>query len=146
DKPDVYELKTKQVNCYDEMYALWAKDRATDNINTSDGIVTSPTPQSVDSNSKVIENSRPHVYTEGEIYEELKCLGLEDRDLQLAYAFFLENPVKTRGLFGCPIQDRLIYLKATVGLGDSKDFDTRSLEKVSDITYVMTADMFTAAP
>ncbi|GJY87801.1 hypothetical protein Tco_0502429 [Tanacetum coccineum] len=29
DKPDVYELKTKQVNCYDEMYALWKKDRAT---------------------------------------------------------------------------------------------------------------------
>nr|GEX74960.1 hypothetical protein [Tanacetum cinerariifolium]GEX74970.1 hypothetical protein [Tanacetum cinerariifolium] len=29
DKPDVYELKTKQVNCYDEMYDLWKKDRAT---------------------------------------------------------------------------------------------------------------------
>ncbi|GJS01078.1 Myb/SANT-like domain-containing protein [Tanacetum coccineum] len=29
DKPDIYELKTKQVNCYDEMYALWKKDRAT---------------------------------------------------------------------------------------------------------------------
>ncbi|GJV44510.1 integrase, catalytic region, zinc finger, CCHC-type containing protein [Tanacetum coccineum] len=48
DKPNVYKLKTKQVNCYDEMYALWAKDRAIDNINTVDDIhVTSLTPQSV---------------------------------------------------------------------------------------------------
>nr|GEZ03458.1 hypothetical protein [Tanacetum cinerariifolium] len=96
-------------------------------INTSDDIVTSPTPQSVsklptkskskkrkvdeedpfwdkiansldnivhalDRNSKVIENSRPHVYTEGGIYEELKCLGLERGDLHLAYLFLLENP------------------------------------------------------
>ncbi|GKB30551.1 putative nuclease HARBI1, partial [Tanacetum coccineum] len=107
DKPDVYELKTKQVNCYDEMYALWAKDRATDNINTIDDIVTSPTPQSIGklpTKSKrkkrkvdeldpyqdkiansldniVIENSRPHLYTGGEIYEELKYMGLEGRDL-----------------------------------------------------------------
>ena len=29
DNPGVYELKNKQVKCYDEMYALWAKDRAT---------------------------------------------------------------------------------------------------------------------
>ncbi|GJR41377.1 hypothetical protein Tco_1217061 [Tanacetum coccineum] len=133
-----------------------------DNINTSDDIVTSPTPQSVgklptkakskkrkvdekdpyqdkiansldnivhalDRNSKVIENSRPHLYTEGEIYQKLKCLGLERGDLHLAYAFLLENPVKTRGLFSFPIQDRLIYLKATMGLGDSEDFDTRGV-------------------
>ncbi|GKB57233.1 Myb/SANT-like domain-containing protein [Tanacetum coccineum] len=123
DKPDVYKLKTKQVNCYDEMYALWAKDRATDNIGTSDDIhVTSQKPQldgklltkskskkrkvieedpsqdriansldnivhALDKNSKVIENSRPHVYTKGQIYEELKCLGLEREDIHTAYAY-----------------------------------------------------------
>ncbi|GJR45075.1 Myb/SANT-like domain-containing protein [Tanacetum coccineum] len=198
DKPDVYKLKTKQVNCYDEMYALRVKYRATgscsftakekknqqnndqqaetveeinhlfennvinlDNIGTSNDIhVTSPTPQSdgklptkskskkrkvvkedtsqdkiansldnivhaLDRNSKVLENSRPHGYTEGQIYEELTCMGLERKDIHTAYAYLLEHPVKTRGLFGCPVEHILFYLKAIMGLGDSKDSDTR---------------------
>ncbi|GJT63011.1 hypothetical protein Tco_1006544 [Tanacetum coccineum] len=161
DKPNVYRLKTKQVNCYDEMYALWAKDRATDNISTSNDIhVTSSTPQSdgklptkskskkgkvveedpsqdniaisldnivhaLDMNSMVLENSCPHVYTEGQIYEELTCMGLELKDIHTAYVYLLEHPVKTRGLFGCPVEDRLFYLKAIMGLGDFEDFDTR---------------------
>ncbi|GJS76820.1 hypothetical protein Tco_0726701 [Tanacetum coccineum] len=73
----------------------------------------------------VIENSRPHVYTEGQIYEELKYLGLERKDIHTAYAYLLENPVKTCGLFGCPVEDRLFYLKAIMGLGDSEDSDSR---------------------
>ncbi|GJR71449.1 Myb/SANT-like domain-containing protein [Tanacetum coccineum] len=152
DKPDVYKLKTKQVNCYDEMHSLWAKDRATNNISTSDDIhVTSPTPQSngklpTKSKSKkrkvveedpsqdkiansldniVIENSRPYVYTKGEIYEELKCMGLEREDIHTAHAYLLENPVKTHGLSGCPIQDGFFYLKTIMGLGDSEDSDAR---------------------
>ncbi|GJV64549.1 hypothetical protein Tco_1475377 [Tanacetum coccineum] len=119
-----------------------------DNINTSDDIVTSPTPQSVgklptkskskkrkvdeeDPYQDKIANSLDNIVhaldrnSKGEIYQELKFLGLERGDLHLAYAFLLENPVKTRGLFSFPIQDRMIYLKATMGLGDSEDFDTR---------------------
>nr|GEV39569.1 putative nuclease HARBI1 [Tanacetum cinerariifolium] len=89
-------------------------------VNSLDNIV-----HALDRNSKVIENSRPHVYTEGQIYEELRCLGLERKDIHTAYAYLLENPVKTRGLFGCPIEDKLFYLKAITGLDYSEDSDTR---------------------
>ncbi|PWA60678.1 hypothetical protein CTI12_AA379460 [Artemisia annua] len=71
----------------------------------------------LDRNSKVIENSRPHVYTEKEIYEELQCLGLDREAIQPAYVFLLENPDKTRGLFGCPFEDRVLYLNTLMGLG-----------------------------
>lgn len=69
---------------------------------------------------KVIENSRPHVHTEGEIYQELKCLGLEREAIHPIYVFLLEHPDKTRGLFCCPIDDRLFYLKAVMGVDDSE--------------------------
>ncbi|GJR16877.1 putative nuclease HARBI1 [Tanacetum coccineum] len=101
-----------------------------DNIGTSDDIhVISPTPQSYgklptkskSKRRKVIENSHPHVYTEGKIYEELTCLVLERKDIHTAYAYLLENLVKTRGLFGCLIEHILFYLKAIMGLGDSED-------------------------
>ncbi|PWA48523.1 myb/SANT-like domain-containing protein [Artemisia annua] len=194
DNPGVYELKNKQVKCYEQMYALWAKDRATgtssftakekrkqlnndkqsetvevedpnlesdtfcenngvtlDSFDTSDDIqFTSPPPQqakipikskskkrkadeedpirskiadsldnivhALDRNSKVIESSRPHVYTEKEIYEELQCMGLSKEDIQPAYAFLLEHPVQTRGLFGCPFEAREEFLKTVMGI------------------------------
>ena len=65
---------------------------------------------------KVIENSRPHVYTEKEIYEELQCLGLPKEAIQPTYVFLLEHPVQTRGLFGCPFEARRDYLKTLMGL------------------------------
>lgn len=40
---------------------------------------------------KLIENSRPHVYMEGEIYEELKCLGLKREAIHPAYVFLLRE-------------------------------------------------------
>ncbi|PWA38035.1 hypothetical protein CTI12_AA585140 [Artemisia annua] len=70
----------------------------------------------LDRNSKVIESSRPHVYTEKEIYEELQCMGLSKEDIQPAYAFLLEHPVQTRGLFGCPFEARGDYLKTVMGI------------------------------
>ncbi|PWA60742.1 hypothetical protein CTI12_AA222750 [Artemisia annua] len=68
------------------------------------------------SETAVIESSRPHVYTEKEIYEELQCMGLSKEDIQPAYAFLLEHPVQTRGLFGCPFEARGEFLKTVMGI------------------------------
>ncbi|GKD72103.1 Myb/SANT-like domain-containing protein, partial [Tanacetum coccineum] len=50
--------------------------------------------------NKVMENSRPHVYSEGEIYNELELLGLEQEDVPPAYLFLVERPDKMRALMG----------------------------------------------
>ena len=54
-------------------------------------------------------NSRPHVYSEGEIYNELELLGLEEEDIPPAYLFLVERPDKMRALMGCPP-----YMRASV--------------------------------
>ncbi|GKA06427.1 putative nuclease HARBI1 [Tanacetum coccineum] len=128
---DVWGAIKKQAETVEQIDHLFENNVINlDNIDTSNDIhVTSPTPQSdvhaLDRNSKVIENSHPHVYTEGKIYEELTCLVLERKDIHTAYAYLLENLVKTRGLFGCLIEHILFYLKAIMGLGDSEDSNTR---------------------
>lgn len=55
-------------------------------------------------------NSRPHVYSEGEIYNELELLGLEQEDIPHAYLFLVEGPDKMRALMGCPPHMRVSVL------------------------------------
>ncbi|XP_071694010.1 uncharacterized protein [Rutidosis leptorrhynchoides] len=64
----------------------------------------------IDRSTKVMESSRPHVYSEGEIYRELELMGLEDDDTENAYLFLVDRPDKVRALFGCPIHKRISML------------------------------------
>ncbi|PWA49620.1 myb/SANT-like domain-containing protein [Artemisia annua] len=60
--------------------------------------------------NKVMANSRPHVYSEGEIYNELELLGLEQDDIPPAYLFLVNRPDKMRALMGCPRDMRVNVL------------------------------------
>ncbi|XP_071696407.1 uncharacterized protein [Rutidosis leptorrhynchoides] len=60
--------------------------------------------------NKVMESSRPHVYSEAEIYKELEFMGMEDDDTENAYLFLVDRPDKVRALFGCPIHKRMSML------------------------------------
>ncbi|PWA70371.1 myb/SANT-like domain-containing protein [Artemisia annua] len=69
----------------------------------------------IDRSSKVMEHSRPHVYSEGEIYKELHLMGMKRDDIPMAYLFLVERPDKVRALFGCPHDDRMTVLKMMMG-------------------------------
>ncbi|GJV72014.1 Myb/SANT-like domain-containing protein [Tanacetum coccineum] len=64
----------------------------------------------IDRSTKVMENSRPHVYSEAEIYKVLELMGLERHEIPSAYLFLVDNPDKTRALFGAPNEMRLTIL------------------------------------
>ncbi|GJV62049.1 hypothetical protein Tco_1468149 [Tanacetum coccineum] len=64
----------------------------------------------IDRTTKVMESSRPHVYSEAEIYQELQLMGVKREDISHAYLFLVGNPKKTRALFGFPIEMRLEFL------------------------------------
>ena len=57
-----------------------------------------------------MENSRPHVYSEGEIYKLLELMGLNSHEIPSAYIFLVDHPDKTRALFAAPIDMRLTIL------------------------------------
>ncbi|GKD87390.1 hypothetical protein Tco_1358544, partial [Tanacetum coccineum] len=59
---------------------------------------------------QVMESSRPHVYSEAEIYQELQLMGVKREDISDAYLFLVGNPEKTRALFGFPIEMCLEFL------------------------------------
>ncbi|KAK9073819.1 hypothetical protein SSX86_006413 [Deinandra increscens subsp. villosa] len=50
---------------------------------------------------KVMESSRPHVYSEVEIYKELELMCLGPEEIASAYLFLVERPEKARAIFGC---------------------------------------------
>ncbi|GKC33317.1 Myb/SANT-like domain-containing protein [Tanacetum coccineum] len=70
----------------------------------------------IDRSSKVMENSRPHVYPDGEIYKELQLIGMNRADIPMAYLFLRERPDKIQALFGCPHEDRMAVLKMMMGV------------------------------
>ena len=65
-----------------------------------------------------MESSRPHVYSEREIYQELEHMGLEPLDIPDAYLFLLERPDNVRALFGCPLSVRKTMLSKMMGLDE----------------------------
>ncbi|PWA63734.1 hypothetical protein CTI12_AA227060 [Artemisia annua] len=64
----------------------------------------------IDRTTKVMERSRPHVYSEVEIYQELELMGVKREDISRAYLFLVGNPEKTRALFGVPLDMRMDIL------------------------------------
>ncbi|GKE11403.1 hypothetical protein Tco_1414954 [Tanacetum coccineum] len=64
----------------------------------------------IDRTTKVMESSRPRVYSEAEIYQELQLMGVKREDISQAYLFLVGNPEKTRALFGFPVEMRLEFL------------------------------------
>ena len=57
-----------------------------------------------------MERSRPHVYSEVEIYQELEVMGVKREDISRVYLFLVGNPEKTRALFGVPLDMRMDIL------------------------------------
>ncbi|PWA44630.1 myb/SANT-like domain-containing protein [Artemisia annua] len=163
-KPEASKWRKKPMNHYDELFELFAKDRANadaaetakernnrmknneqrvetideiptlrnqrdlkpTNVNTSknkkrkleeDADFTSKImisfnnlADAIKESNKVMANSRPHVYSEGEIYNELELLGLEQDDIPPAYLFLVNRPDKMRALMGCPRDMRVNVL------------------------------------
>ncbi|PWA13684.1 hypothetical protein CTI12_AA631480 [Artemisia annua] len=72
----------------------------------------------IDRSTKVMESSRPHVYSENEIYQELEHMGLEPLDIPDAYLFLVERPDNVRALFGCPLSVRKTMLSKMMGLDE----------------------------
>nr|GEV17881.1 hypothetical protein [Tanacetum cinerariifolium] len=68
--------------------------------------------------ANVMESSRPHVYSEREIYQELELMGLDPCDIPNAYLFLVERPDNVRALFGCPLSVRKTMLLKIMGLDE----------------------------
>ena len=54
----------------------------------------------------ILEKSRPRVYSEKEIYDELVNIGVETDLIDDYYVFLCQNTEKVRSFFGCPSESR----------------------------------------
>ncbi|XP_071932568.1 uncharacterized protein [Coffea arabica] len=54
----------------------------------------------------ILEKSRPRVYSEKEIYDELVNIGVETDLIDDYYVFLCQNTEKVRSFFGCPSERR----------------------------------------
>nr|GEU29810.1 hypothetical protein [Tanacetum cinerariifolium] len=125
EKPEAAKLRTKPIRHYNEMLDLFAKDRATGSNQNN----TKEQKEKVGRKmmylslrlrvfltiyrvllTEVMENSRPHVYSEAEIYKVLELIGLKRHEIPSAYLFLVDHPDKTRALFGAPNEMRLTIL------------------------------------
>ncbi|GJZ09285.1 hypothetical protein Tco_0543568 [Tanacetum coccineum] len=72
------------------------KRNAEEDVAFMSKIVSSPNNivDATDKSSKVMENSRPHVYPKGEIYKELQLMGMNRADIVMAYRFFMERSLE----------------------------------------------------
>ncbi|GJR71708.1 hypothetical protein Tco_0084073 [Tanacetum coccineum] len=136
--PDALEWKTKTISNYDELYMLFAKDRATGVVvettkekrkrmmNNEDIVeIDDDTDEFQSTNNKIadamkectkaIVGSRPHVYSGGEIYSQLELMGV-DQDLKAsAFVFLLRSPESTRALLDCPLDMQKSILNEMMG-------------------------------
>ncbi|KAI5668346.1 hypothetical protein M9H77_18199 [Catharanthus roseus] len=54
----------------------------------------------------VIEQSRPHVYSEKDIFNQFVVIGIASKITDDCYIYLTENAAKTRAFFGCPSERR----------------------------------------
>ncbi|PWA74773.1 myb/SANT-like domain-containing protein [Artemisia annua] len=102
--PEASIWKTKTISNYDDLYELFAKDRA-----TADAMKEC---------TKAIVGSRPQVYSGAEVYAELKRMGFESDVLERAFVFLLKSPEFTQALFDCPSDMRVSVLTEMMSMGD----------------------------
>lgn len=58
----------------------------------------------------IAERSRPHVYSEQEVFRELVNIGVEKQLRFRAYTFLIANARRVRAFFGCPVGERKEFL------------------------------------
>ncbi|KAJ9562294.1 hypothetical protein OSB04_007454 [Centaurea solstitialis] len=66
---------------------------------------------------KVIEGSRPRVYSEEEIFKELVLIGndMSEDEISDAYLFLVKHSEEARAVFGCPPYMRMNMLRKLMG-------------------------------
>ncbi|GJZ75396.1 hypothetical protein Tco_0639861 [Tanacetum coccineum] len=116
--PDALEWKTKTTSNYNELYMLFAKDRATgvepkqlkkgeNNDGTRRGYS--------ELMENVLRDHVPTVYLWREIYSQLEFMGV-DQDLKVsAFVFLLRSPESTRALLDCPLDMQKSILNEMMG-------------------------------
>ncbi|XP_035831542.1 uncharacterized protein At2g29880 isoform X2 [Helianthus annuus] len=132
-KPEAASLKTKKVSNYNELLALFARDRASGihaetakemnaRLNNNDTI-NIETITDVDdllaTNEITLENEyniEDDIQVLGEeIYKELAPMGLESHEIPKALNYLATNQAKARTLFSCPPEIRMDVLKDMMG-------------------------------